>query len=291
MKKIIGIGEIVWDVLPDGKRIGGAPVNFAYFSNALGAIAYPVSAVGKDALGDEALKALAPSGLDLSYVQRNAMPTGKVLVDMGAEGIPQYEIIENVAWDSIECTPEVVELMKTADVVCWGTLAQRSPKSAESILKIVDSAPESCLKVYDINLRQDFYSKEVVEASLRRADILKINEDELPVVCEMFSLHGDEAAQVKELAGMFSLRNVIYTKGSVCSSVYGMDGSLLSYMPTPKVKVADTVGAGDSFTASFVMSMISGKPLPQSHETAVKVAAFVCTMNGAINPLPEDFAL
>ncbi len=181
--------------------------------------------------------------------------------------------------------------MKTADVVCWGTLAQRSPKSAESILKIVDSAPESCLKVYDINLRQDFYSKEVVEASLRRADILKINEDELPVVCDMFSLHGDEAAQVKELAGMFSLRNVIYTKGSVCSSVYGMDGSLLSYMPTPKVKVADTVGAGDSFTASFVMSMISGKPLPQAHETAVKVAAFVCTMNGAINPLPEDFAL
>ena len=154
MKKIIGIGEIVWDVLPEGKRIGGAPVNFAYFSNALGAIAYPVSAVGKDALGDEALKALAPSGLDLSYVQRNAMPTGQGLVDMGAEGIPQYEIIENVAWDSIECTPEVVELMKTADVVCWGTLAQRSPKSAESILKIVDSAPESCLKVYDINLRQ-----------------------------------------------------------------------------------------------------------------------------------------
>ena len=187
----------------------------------------------------------------------------------------------------MECTPEILDLASQADVICWGSLAQRSRKSRESILAMVDAAPENCLRVFDINLRQKFYSKEVIEESLKRADILKLNEDELPVVSEIFAVEGSEADKIAHIIKRFSLRSIIYTQGAVCSEVYDASG-LVSRMDTPKVKVADTVGAGDSFTATYVTSILLGKTPAQAHELAVKVAAFVCTQNGAINPLPED---
>ena len=287
MKKILGIGELVWDVFPSGKQLGGAPVNFAYFAKELGAEAYPVAALGSDELGDEAMEVVRPSGLKLDFIQRNSLPTSRVLVTTDEEGVPQYEIVENVAWDAMECTPEILDLASQADVICWGSLAQRSRKSRESILAMVDAAPENCLRVFDINLRQKFYSKEVIEESLKRADILKLNEDELPVVSEIFAVEGSEADQIAHIIKRFSLRSIIYTQGAVCSEVYDVSG-LVSRMDTPKVKVADTVGAGDSFTATYVTSILLGKTPAQAHELAVKVAAYVCTQNGAINPLPED---
>ena len=287
MKKILGIGELVWDVFPSGKQLGGAPVNFAYFAKELGAEAYPVAALGSDELGDEAMEVVRPSGLKLDFIQRNSLPTSRVLVTTDEEGVPQYEIVENVAWDAMECTPEILDLASQADVICWGSLAQRSRKSRESILAMVDAARENCLRVFDINLRQKFYSKEVIEESLKRADILKLNEDELPVVSEIFAVEGSEADQIAHIIKRFSLRSIIYTQGAVCSEVYDASG-LVSRMDTPKVKVADTVGAGDSFTATYVTSILLGKTPAQAHELAVKVAAFVCTQNGAINPLPED---
>lgn len=288
MKKILGIGELVWDVFPSGKQLGGAPVNFAYFAKELGAEAYPVAALGSDELGDEAMEVVRPSGLKLDFIQRNSLPTSRVLVTTDEEGVPQYEIVENVAWDAMECTPEILDLASQADVICWGSLAQRSRKSRESILAMVDAAPENCLRVFDINLRQKFYSKEVIEESLKRADILKLNEDELPVVSGIFAVEGSEADQIAHIIKRFSLRTIIYTQGAVCSEVYDASG-LVSRMDTPKVKVADTVGAGDSFTATYVTSILLGKTPAQAHELAVKVAAFVCTQNGAINPLPSEY--
>jgi fructokinase len=190
--------------------------------------------------------------------------------------------------NAIECNPEVLTLASEADVICWGSLAQRSEKSRESILAILDAAPETCLMVFDINIRQKFYTAEVIEESLKRADILKLNEDELPIVCELFGIEGTQAEQISQIIERYDLKNVIFTQGAVCSEVYDADG-LVSRMDTPKVEVADTVGAGDSFTATYVTSILLGRTPLQAHELAVKVAAFVCTQNGAINPLPSEY--
>lgn len=286
MKRILGIGEIVWDVFPAGKQLGGAPVNFAFFAKELGADAYPVAALGCDELGDEAMEVLKPSGLQLKYIQRNALPTSRVLVTTDTYGVPQYEIVENVAWDAMESDTTILELASKSDVICWGTLAQRSDKSRECILKIVDAAPDTCLKVFDINLRQHFYTKEIIEESLSRADVLKLNEDELPVVCELFEIKGNDRDRISLIISRFGLKTVIYTQGAVCSEVYDTYG-LISKMATPKVKVADTVGAGDSFTATYVTALLLGKEPAEAHALAVKVAAFVCTQHGAINKLPD----
>lgn len=284
-KKVIAIGEIVWDCLPAGKQLGGAPLNFAFFAKELGAEAYAVSAIGKDALGDETLEVASATGVCLDHVQRNELPTSRVLVTLDANGIPQYEIVEGVAWDAIECTDEALELAKDASVICWGSLAQRSEKSRQSVLAMLAAAPKSCLKVFDINIRQHYYSREVIEASLEYADILKLNEDELPLVAEMLGLAGSEKEIVAALIQKYNLTHLIYTHGADFSEVYAADGGY-SHVPTPKVKVADTVGAGDSFTAVFVTSLLHGRTLNEAHAKAVEVSAYVCTQNGAINPLP-----
>ena len=287
MNKVIAIGEIVWDCLPSGKQLGGAPLNFAFFAKELGADAYAVSAVGGDELGDETLAVAATTGVCLDYVQRNSLPTSRVLVTLSEVGIPQYEIVEGVAWDAIEGSDAALKLVEDADVICWGSLAQRSEKSRNSILSLLDAAPDTCVKVFDINIRQHYYNREVIEASLKRADILKLNEDELPLVARMLGVAGGEKEIVASLIDMYSLKYLIYTHGADFSEVYSADGEY-SHVPTPKVTVADTVGAGDSFTAVFVTSLLKGDSLKDSHEKAVKVSAYVCTKNGAINPLPEN---
>jgi fructokinase len=287
MKKILAIGEVVWDVLPTGKKLGGAPVNFAYFAQALGAYSLPATAIGADALGDETLEALKLTGLDLSLLQRNDLPTSRVLVTTDAAGVPQYEIVEGVAWDAIACDERILAAFRDADVVCWGSLAQRSPASRRSILQMLDAAPAGCLKVFDINLRQSFYSREVVEASLLRADIPKLNEDELPVVASLFGLSGDTPSVIASLIAKFGLREIIFTEGAVQSSVYDASG-LVSRIPTPKVEVTDTVGAGDSFTAAYIIGRLNGLSVRDAHSKAVEVSAWTCTQAGAINPLPEN---
>ena len=285
--KIIGIGEIVWDMLPQGKQLGGAPLNFAFFAKELGAEAYAISAIGKDALGDETLEKAKATGVDISLVQRNSLPTSRVLVTLDGNGIPQYEIVEGVAWDAIECGDQEMALVSDADVICWGSLAQRSEGSRKSVLAMIDAAKEECIKVFDINIRQHFYNREIIEASLERADILKLNEDELPLVAELFGLNGSTTEVIENLIARFSLRYVVLTCGAAFSEVYDATG-VVSHIATPKVEVADTVGAGDSFTATFVTLLLQQRPVTEAHAKAVEVSAFVCTQHGAIAPLPKD---
>lgn len=287
MNKVIAIGEIVWDCLPSGKQLGGAPLNFAFFAKELGADSYAISAIGSDELGDETLEVASRIGVNLDYVQRNELPTSRVLVTLNEAGIPHYEIVEDVAWDAIEGSEDALELVKDASVICWGSLAQRTGKSRKSILSLLDAAPQSCLKVFDINIRQHYYNNDIVEASLKRADILKLNEDELPLIAQILGVEGTEKEIVRSLIDMYSLKYLIYTHGADFSEVYSSDGEY-SYVPTPEVSVADTVGAGDSFTAVFVVSLLKGESLKDSHVKAVKVSAYVCTKDGAINSIPED---
>lgn len=282
--KVIAVGEIVWDMLPAGKQLGGAPLNFAFFSKELGAEAYAVSAIGNDVLGDETLAVASATGVNLDYLQRNNLPTSRVLISLDNEGVPQYEIVENVAWDALECPQMILDLVKDASVMCWGSLAQRSVTSRQSVLAMLSAAPKECVKVFDINIRQHYYSREVIETSLGYADILKLNEDELPLVASILGLSGPEHDIVSQLIEKYALKYLVYTHGADFSEVYSATGEY-SHVPTPKVRVVDTVGAGDSFTAVFVTSILQGLSMAESHARAVEVSAYVCTQNGAINPL------
>lgn len=281
----MGIGELVWDMLPGGRQLGGAPVNFAYWCGRLGAEGYPVSAVGDNDLGREAFDRLAGTGLDLGYVQRNALPTGRVNVTLSGNGIPEYDIVEGVAWDALVADARTLELAAQADAVCWGSLAQRSEASRRAIAAILGATRPECLKVFDINIRQHWYSREIVTDSLRQADVLKLNEDELPLVASLLGIGKSGAETIAELIRAFSLRYVIYTAGADYSEIHSAEG-LLSRIPTPQVEVADTVGAGDSFTAAFITSLLQGDPVAACHRKAVETAAEVCTVHGAI-PRPQ----
>ncbi len=285
-KKVIGVGELLWDVLPAGRRIGGAPVNFTHYVDALGCEGYAVSAVGRDASGDDLVAEFRRTGLSDEYLQRNDFPTGTVGVTLDSKGVPTYEIYEGVAWDNILPDERTLALAREADAVCWGSLAQRNEVSRRTILAIVDAAPANAIKVFDINLRQHFYDKSLIEASLQRASVLKLNDDELEVLSPMFDLAGDEQMRLRMLIDRYSLRGIVYTKGAIGSLILGADGSR-SWIETPRVEVVDTVGAGDSFTATFTAMLLQGHSLAEAHRRAVEVAAYVCTCPGAIAPLDK----
>ena len=280
-RKIVGLGEALWDCLPDGKKLGGAPANFAYHAGQFGFDTLAVSALGEDALGEETIAALEEHNLNY-LMPRIPYPTGTVQVTLDEQGIPTYNIREGVAWDNIPFTPEIEEVAKTCQAVCFGSLAQRSVVSRETIGKFLDATPSDCVKIFDINLRQSFFTKEIIEASMRRCNILKINDEELVVVSRMFELPDlDEEKRCKQLIKDYNLDILVLTCGT--------NGSYVFYQPTPKVEVADTVGAGDSFTGSFCAALLKGKSIPEAHELAVKVSAYVCTQNGAMPTLPKDF--
>ena len=253
----------------------------------MGAESYPVTAIGGDELGDETFTVLKETGLDLGYISRNILPTGKVLVSLNEAGVPQYDIVENVAWDAIEGSPATMKLVGDADAVCWGSLAQRSEKSRAAILRLIDAVPDTSLKVFDINIRQHFYSTDLIVESLQKANVLKLNEDELPLLISLLSLSTDFVEAIAELIARFSLKYVIFTQGAVRSGIYDASGEVSS-INTPKVEVADTVGAGDSFTATFVVNILRGASVAESHRKAVDVSAYTCTQRGAINPLPDS---
>jgi fructokinase len=282
---IVGIGEVLWDVFPTGRKLGGAPANFAYHVSQFGLEGLAVSAVGRDDLGGETLDALDGHGLHF-HMDRVEEPTGTVQVTLDAHGVPQYEIKTGVAWDNIPYTKELAQIAASTRAVCFGSLAQRSPVSRETIGWFLDAVPEDCLKVFDINLRQQFYTREILEDSLKRADILKINEDEIVIVARMFSVPGDGFEAIcRSLKERFGLKMVILTCGAVGSYVFHDGG--MSYLDTPEVQVADTVGAGDSFTGAFVACIIAGKSVEEAHRTAVDVSAYVCTQTGAMPQVPE----
>lgn len=283
---IVALGEVLWDMLPGGKKIGGAPLNFACHATQLGCKGVMVSSIGKDALGDELLEGIAHIGVELSFVQRSDRPTSKVDVVVDSQGKPQYIINEGVAWDHILFTSEMGVLAQKADAVCWGSLAARNRTSRATIIRFVESTREDCLKVFDINIRQHYYDKEFINWGLTQANVLKLNDDELPLLQGYYSLMGDPIEQCRDLLERFGLRYVVYTCGSKESVVVGAED--ISRIDTPKVEVVDTVGAGDSFTAAFVSGLIRGDSIAETHRHAVDIAAYVCTQAGAIPALPVN---
>lgn len=284
---IVGMGEALWDVLPEGKKIGGAPANFAYHVSQFGFDSRVVSAVGNDELGDEILNVFEQKKLR-HQLERVNYPTGTVQVTLDDEGVPCYEIKEGVAWDNIPFTDDLKRLALNTRAVCFGSLAQRSETSRATINRFLDTMPdlEGGLKIFDINLRQSFYNKEVLRESFRRCNVLKINDEELVIISRMFGYPGiDLQDKCWILLAKYNLKMLILTCGTNGSYVF--TPGVVSYQETPKVPVADTVGAGDSFTAAFCAAILKGKSIPEAHKLAVEVSAYVCTQSGAMPELPQ----
>lgn len=286
---VVGMGEALWDVLPEGKKIGGAPANFAYHVSQFGLPSCVVSAVGDDDLGREIIENFTAKGLK-QLIADVPYPTGTVQVEIDQSGVPQYEIKENVAWDNIPYTERLESLAERTTAVCFGTLAQRNVVSRNTINRFLDvvSRNEENLIVFDVNLRQGFYNKEILCNSMKRCNILKINDEELVTVSRMFGYPGiDLQDKCWILLGKYNLKMLILTCGINGSYVFTPGN--VSFQPTPKVEVADTVGAGDSFTAAFISSVLKGKSVSEAHSLAVRTSAFVCTEKGAMPTLPTQF--
>ena len=284
--KIVGIGEFLWDLLPGGRQLGGAPANFAYHACALGAEARLISRVGSDDLGREALERLQTLGVPTDCIELDqTLPTGTVSVEVAPEGQPHYQIHENVAWDAIHGESAGRLTVAAADAVCFGSLAQRSEPSRSTIRSLVAAAPTSGLRIFDINLRQHYYSPEVNEESLALANVLKVNDAELPRLAAMFNLSGDERSQISQLAERHRLRVVAYTRGGRGSLLFS-EGRWSDH-PGTGTNVVDTIGAGDSFTAAMTIGLLAGWDLDRINENANLIASFVCSRAGATPELPE----
>ena len=284
---IVGMGEALWDVLPEGKKIGGAPANFAYHVSQFGFDSRVVSAVGNDALGDEILEVFKEKQLK-HQLQVVNYPTGTVQVTLDSAGIPLYEIKEGVAWDNIPFTDDLKRLALSTRAFCFGSLAQRNEVSRTSINRFLDTMPDGDgqLKIFDINLRQGFYTKEIIRESCQRCNVLKINDEELVAISRMFGYPGiDLQDKCWILLVKYNLKMLILTCGTNGSYVF--TPGVVSFQETPRVPVADTVGAGDSFTAAFCASLLKGKSVPEAHKLAVEVSAYVCTQSGAMPELPQ----
>ena len=284
---IVGMGEALWDVLPEGKKIGGAPANFAYHISQFGFDGRVVSAVGKDELGDEILDVFRAKQVKY-LIEQVDYPTGTVQVTLDDEGVPCYEIKENVAWDNIPFTDELKRLALNTRAVCFGSLAQRSEVSRATINRFLATMPDidGHLKIFDINLRQNFYTKEVLRESFEKCNVLKINDEELITISRMFGYPGiDLQDKCWILLAKYNLKMLILTCGTNGSYVF--TPGAVSFQETPKVPIADTVGAGDSFTAAFCASILNGKSIPEAHKLAVEVSAYVCTQSGAMPELPQ----
>lgn len=285
---VVGMGEALWDVLPEGKKIGGAPANFAYHVSQFGLPSCVVSAVGADPFGQEIVENFTSKGLN-QQIAEVPYPTGTVQVEIDPAGVPQYEIKENVAWDNIPYTALLESLAERTKAVCFGSLAQRNVVSRNTINRFLDAMPQTddSLVVFDVNLRQGFYTKEILCNSMKRCNILKINDEELVTVSRMFGYPGiDLQDKCWILLGKYNLKMLILTCGINGSYVFTPGN--VSFQPTPKVDVADTVGAGDSFTAAFISSILKGRSVAEAHALAVRTSAFVCTKKGAMPILPPE---
>lgn len=281
---VVGIGEVLWDMMPGGKALGGAPANFAYWVAQSGLPAMIVSAVGDDADGEDIVRALGTKGVDanLGVVP---YPTGTVGVDVDNKGVPVYDIRERVAWDNIPWNDELKGLAGKTRAVCYGTLAQRNEQSRKTIMLFLDAMPEDSLKICDLNLRQNYYSRDVIHESMKQCDILKINMDELDTLTDMFGYDSmDQDDKCFLMVGEYNLRALVLTAGADGSYVYTLGN--VSYMRSLKGPIVSTVGAGDSFTAAFVSSLLKGMSISRSHQRAVTLASYVCSCAEAMPPAP-----
>ncbi len=281
----IGVGEVLWDLLPDGKQSGGAPANFACHAHALGAEALVVSRVGNDLLGREIIARLHGFGLRTDGITTDpAAPTGTVSVELDVQGKPTFAIHENVAWDFLEASPTVLREAARADAICFGTLAQRNPVARGAIRTVLRATPPEALRIFDVNLRGHFWSRELIAESLQLASVFKLNEEELPLVAGALGLTGDETGVLRQIAGRFKLRAVALTKGAN-GSVLLAGGTVVS-RGVSRQTVVDTVGAGDAFTAALAIGLLRGWDLPEVQRVATEVAGYVSSCSGATPPLP-----
>jgi fructokinase len=278
---VVGLGELLWDLLPTGRQLGGAPANFAYITSALGDEGLPASRLGQDELGADAVLRLTELGLPTSFVQEDSNhPTGAVQVEVDDKGQPRFEIAESVAWDFLEWTPEWRTLAAQADAVCFGSLAQRSHRSRSTIHRFLQAMRPNSLRMFDVNLRQSFYSAQILADSMKLATIVKLNHEELPIIMRLLDLeHREEESSAKRLVALYHLKLLCLTRGS--------GGSLLLSADARRehrgfsVKVVDTVGAGDAFTAGLVHEYLRGASLDQMNEVANRVGAWVASEAGA----------
>jgi fructokinase len=286
---VIGLGELLWDLLPAGKQLGGAPANFAYITSLLGGQGIPLSRVGGDDLGAEALLRLTKLGLPTAFVQIDShRTTGTVKVELTA-GQPRYEISESVAWDFLEWTPKWENLAQQADAVCFGSLAQRSTQSRETIRTFLRATASRAVHIFDVNLRGHFYSSELLSESMTLADVVKLNDEELPQIMRLGGLvHADEKSSAEKLLSLYDLDLVCITRGRLGSLLVSKSGS--SEHAGFRVKVADTIGAGDAFTAGLTHEYLHGASLDGMNEVANLVGAWVASQAGA-TPTPKKGAL
>jgi fructokinase len=285
---IVGLGEVLWDLLPAGKQLGGAPANFAYMARLLGDQGIVASRIGGDVLGAELRDTLAKLGLETSFVQSDQKhATGTVKVEVDRDGQPIYEITESVAWDFLECNLEWQSLARQADAICFGSLAQRSPKSRETIRRFLKDARPDAVRVFDVNLRQEFYSADVIAESAKLADIIKLNDNEFPKVMQLLGLaYDDEKTSAQRLVHATGVKLVCVTRGSQGSLL--VDANASDEHPGSSIRVADTVGAGDAFAAALVHHFLRGSSLAEMNEAANRMGAWVVSHVGATPPADDD---
>jgi fructokinase len=289
-KRIVGLGEVLWDHLPGRTCLGGAPANFAYITTLMGDQGIIASRVGEDSPGIEALRRMEELGLNIDYVQTDRQcPTGTVKVQVDGNGLPRFEIAHPAAWDSLKWTEDWQHLADEADAVCFGSLAQRSEESRSTIRHFLNATSPGTVKVFDVNLRQSYYSSQVLTESMKLADIVKLNDEELPKIMSLNKApHKDELSSAQWLIRTYNLKLVCITRGGRGSLLVRSKDS--SQHPGFRVRVADTVGSGDAFTAGLVHEYLQGASLDLMNEVSNLVGAWVASEVGAM-PAPKRGAL
>lgn len=286
---IAGVGEILWDRFPDGDKFGGAPANFAGSAAQVAsdrAQVYVVSGVGQDDLGCEALERLAQRDVDTSCVAQLDQPTGTVDVSVGPTGSASYEFASDTAWDNLTWLNEFAELAPQCDAICFGTLGQRSQQSRETFRRFIRETPAECLRIFDINLREPYFNDEVILASLELANVLKLNDEELPVVARLGNLEGSQESLLRQLAARYELNCIALTCGA--DGAILLRGDELNKAPGRPTEVTDTVGAGDAFTAALAVGLLDEAPLDQINDHATSLAAYVCSQAGGAPAIPAE---
>jgi fructokinase len=285
---IVGLGELLWDMLPNGKQLGGAPANFAYHACALGNQGIIASRVGLDDLGGELLKKVDTLNLSKDHIQTDElMPTGTVAVEVSEKGQPKYTITEGVAWDCLEWTDAWEALAKKAKAVCFGSLAQRCVQSRSTIHRFLRAVDAGTIRIFDVNLRQSFYSTEIVHDSLHLADVAKLNESELPQVLKLLGLKSGNLKQnIRTLQETYGLRMICLTRGHL-GCILANEKQMIENQGF-KVKIVDAVGAGDAFTAAMVHHLLKNSPLDKMAKAANRLGSFVASQHGATPHINKD---